>query len=150
SAVSLRLELEVAVDRVRYLDRPAVDAERIDHELGVLQALGAAGFVRHPNSEDVLGAQSSRAEESRQRGIDSAGNADHSPRKSAPPYDLVLQKRGKPVGQEPRVDLEVNVAVRTERLRRDDTKEPIFDLSTSLRASFRFSIFVRGAHAYII
>ena len=55
--IGIGLVAQVAVDGGADVDGSALDPERVDHELGVLEALLARRAIRHPNAEHVSGAE---------------------------------------------------------------------------------------------
>src|SRR5207247_10705030 len=103
-AVAVALLLEVTVHRGRDVYGERLNAEQVDHELRVLETLGARGAVRHPHTDHVVLAERLDGQEGGERRI-------HSPRQPYDPFsespaahDFVLQETHQPAAPELAVD----------------------------------------------
>ena len=95
-----------AVHRGADVHRPGLDAERVDHQLGVLQALRARGAVGHPDADDVLRAERLRGEERDQRAVHPARESDHHLLEPPAALDLVPEELDQPAPGQLGVDLQ--------------------------------------------
>ena len=93
-----------AVDRVRDVDRQRWDAELVDDELRMSQAVGTRSAIRHAHADDVFPAERLGGEKRGERRIDAAGQTDDALLEPAPTDDLIPQETHQPLTRELGVD----------------------------------------------
>src|SRR5437879_3125409 len=88
--------LQIAVHRVRDVDRERRDAELVDDELRVLEALRTRGPVWHAHADHVFASERFNGEKGRQRRIHAARQTDLSFLEATTPVDFVFQEAHEP------------------------------------------------------
>src|SRR5207237_3294451 len=89
-------EGEIAVDGRRDIDRLRTYAERVDHELCMLEACRTRRPIRHSHAEDVLRPERARGEIRSHRGVYAAGHPYYGRMESALSH-LLANELGEPV-----------------------------------------------------
>ena len=90
-----------------------LDAERVDHQLGVFQALRARRPVGHANADHVVGAERLGGEVGHQRAVHAAGEADDDLLETAAALHLVADELDQPATGELGIDRERILVART-------------------------------------